>query len=132
MTTSDPGGRSGASDQNTPTSGPADEIGRPEHLAEDGDDRVYGEPNGPRPPRYTILPKEVIEAPPAERAAVEGEGGPSRTETEEVPVRGYYGGMSTPETFETTGDQQPKIIRRDLETFREQSDADDEDRQVER
>lgn len=122
-------GRTGASDRNTPTAGPSGSVGRPEAETEGADDFVYGEPKGPRPPRFTVLPKDVIETPPAERA--DEAPAPDRYETDETPVRGYYGGMSTPETYETTGDQQPKTIRRDLETFREQSDEDD-DRQVER
>lgn len=122
-------GRTGASDQNTPVAGPAGSVGRPESETDGAEEFVYGEPRGPRPPRFTVLPKEVIEMPPAER----GDTPPpaDRYEAEEESVRGYYGGMSTPETYETTGDQQPKTVRRDLETFREQSD-DDDDRQVER
>ncbi|MQT13955.1 hypothetical protein [Segnochrobactrum spirostomi] len=35
--------------------------------ADDPEAEVYGEPNGPRPPQITVLPKDVIDAPPAAR-----------------------------------------------------------------
>lgn len=41
---------------------------------DDPEAEVYGEPKGPRPPRIEVLPKEVIDAPPAARTdAVRGE-----------------------------------------------------------
>lgn len=41
---------------------------------DDPEAEVYGEPKGPRPPRIEVLPKDVIDAPPAARAdAVRGE-----------------------------------------------------------
>lgn len=101
--------------------------GRPEAETEGGTP-VYGEPKGPRPPHFDILPKEVIETPPQERTA----GQPSSPEGSAPDERydadrerdGYFSGMTTPETRQTTAGPHEKIVRRDLPTFKGERDDD--------
>ena len=86
------------------------ERGRPEPLTGDPEGFAYGEPKGPKPPHIERLPKEEIE-----RRAASGEADrsadPSRLADERA--RGnFHSGMTTPETFETTGDEHPKVVRR--------------------
>ncbi|WP_181706213.1 hypothetical protein [Chthonobacter rhizosphaerae] len=87
---------------------------------------VYGEPKGPRPPHFEILPKSVIEAPPSERAP--SDPSPERYEAPDRETHGFVGGLSTPETYRTTGDQTPAEVRRDLPTFRRETEERDDER----
>lgn len=91
-----------------------DEPGRREDRTADGRS-VYGEPRGPRPPHFAVLPKEEIER----RARG---GGPARAsgryEAEERERGGFASGMTTPESFETTGEGRPAVVRRALDGAR--------------
>jgi hypothetical protein len=94
---------------------PMDEKGRRERDTANPEPPVYGEPKGPRPPHFDVLPKDEIErrargGVPVKRAEPEG----PRSETAERQVGGFVSGMTTPETFQTTGDQGPAVVRRDL------------------
>lgn len=100
--------------------GPA---GRPESETSGGG-QTYGEPKGPRPPRFVVRPKAEIEAPPAARTEpASADERPPRSETAESDRDGFVSGMTTTETRETAG-QHPKTVRRDLETFRKAHDDD--------
>jgi hypothetical protein len=108
---------------------PMDEKGRRERDTGTPEPPVYGEPKGPRPPHFDVLPKDEIER----RARG---GGPAagtapdvpRSETVEREVRGFASGMTTPETFQTTGDPGPAVVRRDLAGAILPEDADGRER----
>lgn len=90
--------------------GALDERGRPENRTAAAPPAVYGEPNGPTPPHFDILPKDEIE----KRAR---DGGPSRSAVGKAPAverirGGFASGMTTPETFETTVGEHAGIQRR--------------------
>lgn len=92
---------------------PMDEKGRRERDTAGTEPMVYGEPRGPKPPHFEVLPKEEIER------RARGGGAPDAPEPRmasvEREVRGFASGMTTPETFQTTGDEGPAVIRRDLD-----------------
>lgn len=88
-----------------PTPGGAAGIPRPP----DDPPPVYGEPKGPKPPRFRILPKEEVDRR-ARTHAAPAQPVP-RVDAQERDDHGFFSGLSEPETFETTGDQPPKVIR---------------------
>jgi hypothetical protein len=92
---------------------PMDEKGRRERDTGLTEPPVYGEPHGPKPPHFEILPKDEIERR-ARGGGTHAEPEPLRASSERE-VHGFASGMTTPETFETTGDQGPAVVRRDLD-----------------
>lgn len=87
----------------------------------DPDDFAYGEPRGPRPPHFDVLPKAVIDAPPIERDPASAAG--SRAHGAERIEGNYASGLTTPESFQTTGDQMPAEVRRELPVFRRDAEG---------
>lgn len=98
------------------------ERGRPEHRAGSPRPATYGEPNGPTPPHFDILPKDEIE----ERAKGGGRDhpAPGKASAVERAPGGFASGMTTPETFETTDGEHTGIQRRDLSEDRLPEDGD--------
>lgn len=111
----------------TPTDrSPMDDRGRP--LSETATPRpeTTGEPNGPRPPAFDVKPKDEI----AIDAAAGGEASDRAVPRSAEPERerdGFFSGMTTPESVETTAGQHPKVVRRTLDGERRPEDRDDRD-----
>lgn len=114
-------GRTDASPGTTAAPGTTGVAGAPYGNQNDPADFAYGEPHGPRPPHFDVLPKAEIDAPPAERRAAAVP--QPRYEGAERVEGAYASGMTTAETFRTTGDQMPAEVRRDLPEFRREADA---------
>lgn len=114
MTSEDDTRRAPAAEHPSRDPAAMDEPGRREDATADGR-HVYGEPRGPRPPHFTVLPGDEIER----RARG---GGPARASgrygSDERVRDGFAGGMTTPESFETTGEGRPQVVRRALDGTR--------------
>lgn len=87
----------------------ADENGRPEDRTRDPAGTPYGEPRGPRPPHFDILPKDEIERRAANGAPDAPASADGRYETE-AAAGNFHSGRTTPEADRTTGDQRPGTI----------------------
>jgi hypothetical protein len=97
------------------TPSPMDDIGRPESETGTPERPAYGEPKGPLPPHFEIMPKDEVErrARSPQRHFDPPTAGEATSAPAEREVGGFISGMVTPETFRTTGDQQPKVVSAD-------------------
>lgn len=102
----------------TTTPSPIDRQGRRESEVGDGDRPTYGEPKGPKPPRFTTAPRAAIDERARRHEEAPGDGeAPAGSRLEGERIRdGYHSGMTTRESLETTGDQPPARVGTDPET----------------
>lgn len=95
------------------TPSPMDVQGRPEAEAGPGGRAAYGEPKGPKPPRFETRSREEIDE--RARRHVTGDAdaaAPSGSRLAGDRERqGYHSGMTTGASLETTGDQIPQVVQ---------------------